>query len=704
MRPSSTPGRRRRPWCSTFASHCCLLALLVYTVVAVHADQIVEQAGGSSFSVTVGLASNSSPPSTPLPKLKRAPSEPADGSASAPPTWIPITSTMPSVKELAVMSPTIALFWDAALKSLALATQDGVESTLRSQEFSGFHSKIVGIPGTGIDTKAEAKALQMHLDCMTGNGEWVYDPSGDARSSEAPNPNIGLTVHKQEGIYASCDRKFYSRAKGSSMRGAGWDVRESLKWKWQPSKRCVETAPANARPGLSRRRFCQYLSHKSTILLGDTPHYSLHDLLLDWTTLSPMSCYGDLYCREHSLCGDILKAKPGAAIEDWTEDERVWLNLPRAPSAVLKATAERSDDDDDSDEPHKHEPWDETVIAENGKRRTPSVGTLLRYRRTDGLKSSRKFIEPNFVHPSTGVREVNQQWLPDSRRADIVVMSKAPLPFPLAGHNETFDVWFNELDDSKDLEEVAEKYIEAAWRMTEDVWLPELLESLKLMRGRPSPGDQLIIYRGGWRAHHDCSRSSLDEDDASASWDWRSPGDGPPPHKRQPTLSQLLFRDRAQTRLVDRHTLWFNLQTIMQNHIVRKFIAPKFGLPFLDLESSMSVWRSGMVGGSASAAFEPLIKGSIGESRLVDQTKLKKRGANPGLRNAASGDCSRYCIASPGSGIEEAFIGGLLRIFERGFASTEERKQKWTGDGFSNVKERMVQREKLKNGDAGEDE
>ncbi|KDE04725.1 hypothetical protein MVLG_04864 [Microbotryum lychnidis-dioicae p1A1 Lamole] len=700
MRPSPTPCRRRRPVLSTFMSHCCLLALLACTVVAVHPDQIIDQADASSSSETAELSSNNSPPLTPPPKSKRAPSD--DG---APPTRIPITLTMPSVKEIAAMSPTVALFWDTALKALALAAQGGVDATLRSFAFARFHGKIVGIPGTGIETTAEAQALQKHLDCMTSNGEWVYDPLGDARSNEAPNPNVGLTIHKQEGIYASCDRKFYSKSKGGNRRSeADWDVRESLKWKWQPSKTCVETAPSNARPGLSRRRFCQYLSHKSTILLGDTPHYSLHDLLLDWTTLAPMSCYGDLFCREHSLCGDILKAKPGTGIEDWTEDELVWLSLPRPPSAVLKAAADRSEEDDDADEPHRHEPWDETVIAENGQRRTPSFGTLLRYRRTDGLKSARKYIEPIYIHPATGIREMNQQWLPDSRRADIVVMAKAPLPFPLPGHNKTFDHWFEGLDDSKDLEEVAAKYIEAAWRITENVWLPELLDSLSSMRGSPSPEDQLIIYRGGWRAHHDCSRSSLDEDDPSASWDWQSPGDGPPPHKRQPTLSQVLFRNPAQTRLVDKHTLWYNLQTIMQNHIVRNFIAPKFGIPFLDLESSMSVWRSGMVGGSASAPFEPLPKSSMQGGGFVDQAKLKKRGASPGLRSAASGDCWRYCIASPGSGIEEAFIGGLLRIFERGFASTEERKQKWTGDNFANVKERMAQREKLKNGDAGEDD
>lgn len=71
-----------------------------------------------------------------------------------------------------------------------------------------------------------------------------------------------------------------------------------------------------------------------------------------------------------------------------------------------------------------------------------------------------------------------------------------------------------------------------------------------------------------------------------------------------------------------------------------------------------------MVGGSASAPFSA----SSGGEGLVDQTVAGVgtqgygAGVGVGMRSAASGDCLRYCLPSPGGAVEEAFLGGLLRV------------------------------------------
>ncbi|KAM0789777.1 hypothetical protein ACM66B_006630 [Microbotryomycetes sp. NB124-2] len=570
---------------------------------------------------------------------------------------IRITDKLPST--LTLPSSVLAT-WDEALTALIKAAQLETDSSLRR---IGLKSKVKGVPGTGIVDEDEAAILQEHLDCMSGKGEWVYDGTGADKTT--------LLVHKQEAVFATCDKRYY-KGRAASTEGETWDVRESLKWRWVASPSCARSATSEASsstPRLSRRRFCELLAHKSTLLVGDTPQFSLHDLLLDWTSLKSQTCYGDLYCKEHSLCGDILRASKG--VESGEIDERVYNQLPPAPGALSRHNADETEMD--------------LTKRQGSKYSSPSYGTMLRYRRADGLRHASAQTAPNYASPSTGIREINQQWMADSRRSDIVIISKAPIPLPGKGHNSTWDD-LAVPDLSLSLDEQAQKMVEAAWRMTEDVWLPELLDTLRTIRAPPSPSDQLVVYRGGWRSHHDCGASTLPGDDPASSWTaWRSSaGDGPPPHALQPSLSKLLFRTRMQDgkqsrSLVNMHTLFFNLQTIFQNHVVRTVIAPAFGMPFLDLETSLSVWRSGMVGSSAADPFF---------GALVDQSATLHSGLDVGLRSAASGDCSRYCFPSPGGAIEEAFIGGLTSIFERGWALTSERRAEWVGDGFVNVRER----------------
>ncbi|GAA6011107.1 hypothetical protein JCM10207_005499 [Rhodosporidiobolus poonsookiae] len=598
----------------------------------------------------------------------------------ATPPSISISGSLPSTSSL---SSSLTSTFESILDSL---------TTLAASAASTVDVSFEGITGTGITTESEARALQAYLDCTSSDGEWVYDPRG----AHLARHGSGLTVHKQEGRHAACDKRFYKGRNAGEGAGADaeWDVRESLKWRWVASASCAKLAPpgleASARDPapLSRARFCRLLAHKSTVLLGDTTQFSLHDLMLDFTSTVPQTCYGDLYCKEHSLCGDILRSKDGKGVEDWEGDERVYQSLPLPPS--LRSLEERRDvDDEPANEPHDHDhPHDHadspSVLAkrQSSASKSPSYGTMLRYRRTDGLRPSGPPTDPTYKNPFTGVREVNQKWRSDIQRGDIVIFTKAPLPLPRRGHNATWDERVYALldDDTARAEDKAARLLGAAAEVTRELWLPELVDAVRTMRQQPNAKDRLLVYRSGWRTHPDCGASSLPTTDFDADAP-SSPGDGPPPHPSQPSLASLLFRPSSSAEdraLLPPHTVFHNLQLVLQNAVARGTVLPALGVPFLDLETPLSVWRSGMVGSSAALPFSP-------SSSLEDATAGSQlvfgAGAAQGLRSPTSGDCTRYCFPSPGGAVEDFFLGALMRVFEAGWTGSDEREKAWVGDG-----------------------
>jgi hypothetical protein len=283
---------------------------------------------------------------------------------------------------------------------------------------------------------------------------------------------------------------------------------------------------------------------------------------------------------------------------------------------------------------------------------------------------------------------VNQQWLADSRRSDIVILNKPPLPLPVRGVNETFDAWFREMlgDEPVPVEDKALRIVEAAADATRNVWLPELVEALRAIRAPPSPPDQLVVYRGGWRQHADCAASRVEADngDDEASLP-TSPGDGPPPRSAQPSLADSLFRSDGS--LLPTHAIYHNAQLFFQNELARTAVLPAFGIPFLDLDTPLSVFRTGMVGSSSAPPFTP----SPHSHTPAGQTIL---GPGAGLRSPTSGDCTRYCFPSPGLAVETFFLGALGQVFEAGWAGDERRRREWVGDdGFRNLRERVAARD-----------
>lgn len=304
----------------------------------------------------------------------------------------------------------------------------------------------------------------------------------------------------------------------------------------------------------------------------------------------------------------------------------------------------------------------------------------------------------------------------DSRRTDVVILSKPPLPWPRPSHTDKMfervaelAAHYAHLPDkvAKQArfeihkhadEEAAVALIDLAKRMTLEVWLPEVLYTLISVRGDPAPADQLIIWRSEWRIQPDCaegpsavmasaSGAKIATDDAfnwASWWSARGKGDGSPPRTHPPTLSELLFPDSrsdtgSDTPLGDVHTLFHNLQVIFQNQVLKKLL-PGFGIPFLDMESPLAMWRSGMVGGAgASMSQAPL-------SSLVDQSGKGADATTKSRPSSTGKDCLRYCFPSPGGAVEHAFIGGLTRLFEAGWGG--QRANTWMGDFFVPVRYR----------------
>lgn len=649
-------------------------------------------------------------------RKKRALDQPP---SSSPPS-LAITAALPATADS--LSKSFVSTYDELFNSLASTAEMLVADALTP----ALEKRLVGLPGTAISSRVEASALRAYLDCVSSTGEWVYEPEGIS----LVKTGTSLTVHKQEPRYAACDKRFY---KGVAHDGAGpeWEVRESLKWSWRRSPTCEAIAPSSLAPSAgerarnallpSRYRMCELLEGKHLLLVGDTTQWSLHDLLLDWTTLKPQTCYGDRYCMSHALCSDILsRGRKGSKeareqarqqVESGEADQKVYHHLPLAPGVSTTTAAEKrqlgnvaspsgphagksaasSSEDSGPDRSSSAEPLHE--------KREPARlvrTTLMRYRRADGLRFARNHVAPDYRPESNGVRELNQQWLADSRRSDLVILTKAPLPLPREGHNATFDAEVREYvarEEGVPVEAKALRVLGAAKWVTEQVWLPELVETLRAVRAPPSPPDQLVVYRGGWRQHVDCAASTLRDrvvDDFSANGPLISsfsPGDGPPPRASQPTWASLLMQPSSssgddESELVPLHIAYHNAQLVLQNHLARTVVLPAFGIPFLDLETPLSVWRSGMVGSSAASPFRT--PSSAAQQQHQQQAVL----SSAGLRSPTSGDCTRYCFPSPGLAVERFFLGALATVFEAGWAGDAQREAKWMGEGFENVQDR----------------
>ncbi|WAR60384.1 hypothetical protein PtB15_9B323 [Puccinia triticina] len=548
-----------------------------------------------------------------------------------------------------------------------------------------FKAGTKGVPGTAIRSNDERRALQAWLDCTSGEGEWRWQPT-----HEGPEPRA-MTVHKQGPLEAKCERAFYERRDAGNRSRDGWDVRPSLKFGWHPSSRCEALRPRKlaTNPRLSRRALCGALAHKNTLLVGDVSQYGLHDLLLDWTSTKQASCAGNLYCKIHPICSDYLDSRwagNSTQLEAGELDAHVYFKIPPQPfhqtdNFISNKTLLLGD------------PRPPPIVSPP----TYPTGshTFLRYRRSDSLWGSSSptdaRFQPIWLHPNNGIRDINNFWYGDVRKSDLIILSRRPLGLPrrsqmsrafvhnkhlpshhleyLRKHSRSTEVWGTGREfiakEGSDGVAAAVSLIGMAIKMVLEIWLPEVLFTLSQLQKSHGRAERLIVWRGEWRVHGDCVGAGVaDRARSETGFDWErwwdgqpsTSGDGHRPHPRPPGLFSLLFPSRPATspatengsekrassgwkaadlQLDSPRLVFHNLQTIFQNRLMSK-LGPAFGIPFLDLESQASVWRTGLVGSSTLSAAHGHPRGPA--------------------------DCFDYCFPSPGLTLEESFLGGLLRI------------------------------------------
>lgn len=128
---------------------------------------------------------------------------------------------------------------------------------------------VEGIPGTLQHTAQAADTLRSLVDCWT-RGRWTRHAT----------PFL-VKNHFQDPLYGSCDRK----AKGKP--------RDALRYAWQSTCPLGPVDPA---------KWCEVLNGRHMLMVGDLVQYAFHDVMLDAMRDGPTVCFGDMNCKDHTVC------------------------------------------------------------------------------------------------------------------------------------------------------------------------------------------------------------------------------------------------------------------------------------------------------------------------------------------------------------------------------------------------------------------
>ncbi|KAJ8661988.1 hypothetical protein O0I10_002319 [Lichtheimia ornata] len=160
------------------------------------------------------------------------------------------------------------------------ALQERMVGIAQSMAQEAFGNKYDGrIPGTILDTQDQVDAMRSLVNCWT-RGRWVKS------SNRAP-----LLRHFQDPLYGSCDAKFY-KTHGKN------EQREAVKYTWEPSCPLPMTT-------VDPQQWCGgALKGRNLMLVGDLAQYQMHEILLDALRDGPVVCYGELNCKEHTICNE----------------------------------------------------------------------------------------------------------------------------------------------------------------------------------------------------------------------------------------------------------------------------------------------------------------------------------------------------------------------------------------------------------------
>ncbi|EIN06454.1 hypothetical protein PUNSTDRAFT_45958 [Punctularia strigosozonata HHB-11173 SS5] len=252
--------------------------------------------------------------------------------------------------------------------------------------------------------------------------------------------------------------------------------------------------------GPSSYRLCCALNGKSLLLVGPASSYRRHDQLLQTLVVHSNAestpCPGSEFCTFHQVCQRIeghSREDGRGGRGDKKQGSRVSVppsakELAESQSALIRYTLSDS----------LYAP-DDTIIV------------------NDPMFPDPRLVLP-YVDPDTGVRVKETHWLFKARRADVIIISRGPVPAPSWTYdgtrrgNWTF-VKALHLDSgragptpstllelSRGAASNTEWLLYAALVATTRKWLPEVMDTLKSVEKRLIDPSKIIIWDSG------CSR------------------------------------------------------------------------------------------------------------------------------------------------------------------------------------------------------
>ncbi|KAF1800999.1 hypothetical protein V8B55DRAFT_1530803 [Mucor lusitanicus] len=171
--------------------------------------------------------------------------------------------------------PNMAPLQDPKYTTAHLTTQerDALQaSMIEKARAAASEFQITGIPGSIMNTASKAKKFRSLVDCWT-TGSWVED------TTHYTMP------HFQDPIYGSCDRKY--------KKSGGTGLRPAVRYTWKSQCDMIN---------VDAQHWCQVLRGRHLLLVGDLVQYQLHELFLDTLRDGPAVCFGELNCKDHTVC------------------------------------------------------------------------------------------------------------------------------------------------------------------------------------------------------------------------------------------------------------------------------------------------------------------------------------------------------------------------------------------------------------------
>ncbi|THU89369.1 hypothetical protein K435DRAFT_865347 [Dendrothele bispora CBS 962.96] len=285
------------------------------------------------------------------------------------------------------------------------------------------------------------------------------------------------------------------------------------------SKNCF---PSTISPLPSVESLCSQLQGKKIIFVGPETTYRLH---ISWLGALEKyerrshACLGREFCTFHQIC--------------------------RTPVKV--------------DEPFQTKPGNVKYPSDRALMSTHSA--VLRYALSTSLYAGKDSRDPRYTVPddqadvSTGIRMREVYWLAHARKSDVIVLNRGPIPAPSWTYdgtdtgNWTFVASITSPIDVAHAEP-AQKIVAAALNVTIGRFLPELMQTLEVIRQEPNIKSKLLIWHGSWYLRS----SYLNGSDSR----------------------KLFFRPN------DLWSLYYNAQVYMHNHLLQSLL-PHYGIVFVPL-------------------------------------------------------------------------------------------------------------------------